>query len=101
MILYFGKYIICKERICIMRETIEFAFEWVLGDKTATCTVPEGTKLNNRIKELKEKFPDQVEECNSELFHIPNSWIKINPPMNLSAEQREAIGKRLNKSRTE
>jgi peptidoglycan hydrolase CwlO-like protein len=78
-----------------MRETNEFALEWVIGDKIATVTVPEGTKMNNRIKELKEKFPDQVEECNSELFHIPVSWIKINPTRQMSDERREALSNRM------
>ena len=78
-----------------MRETNEFVLEWVSGDKIATCTVPEGTKLNNRIKELEVKFPNQVEECNSELFHIPVSWIKINPTRQISEERKEALSNRM------
>lgn len=82
-----------------MRETNEYAIEWVLGDKTCTITVPEGTKMYNRVQELKKKYPDQVEEKNSELYHLPNSWIKINPPMNLTPEQREARKQKLAEAR--
>ena len=73
-----------------MRETNEFAIEWVVGDKTATVTVPEGTALNNKLLRLMEKYPDEVEMVNSELFHCPSSWVKISPPKQMSEQQIES-----------
>lgn len=81
-----------------MRQTDEFAIEWVIGDKTCTVTAPERTRINTRILKLKEKYPDQVEIKNSELFHIPNSWIRINPPKatrELTEEEKEIRRQRL------
>lgn len=85
-----------------MRETNEFAIEWVVGDERCTVTAPERTRINSRILELKEKYPDQVEICNSELFHIPNSWIRINPnreTRELSEEEKEQLRERMAKAR--
>ena len=69
--------------------TNEFCIEWVKGDKTATVTAPEGTALNTRLTKLAAEYPDDVEIRNSELFHIPWRWVKINPPMKLSEEEKE------------
>ncbi len=82
-----------------MRETNEYAIEWVCGDKVATATVPEGTAMNNRLTKLAEKYPSDVQIINSELFHVPSSWVKINPPKQMSDEQREKLAERLKKAR--
>lgn len=82
-----------------MRETNEFVIEWVAGDKTATCTLPEGSALNNRLTRLAEKYPSDIQILNSELFHVNSSWIKINPPKQISDEQKEALAERMRKVR--
>ena len=69
--------------------TNEFCIEWVKGDSTATVTAPEGSALNTRLTRLAEEYPDEVDVRNSELFHIPWKWVKINPPQKLSEEEKE------------
>ena len=59
------------------------------GDSTATVTAPEGSALNTRLTRLAEEYPDEVDVRNSELFHIPWKWVKINPPQKLSEEEKE------------
>ncbi len=81
-----------------MRETNEYALEWVVGDKVATVTVPESTAMNNKILKLMEKYPDEVEMVNSELFHIPVKWIKITPPRQMTEEQIEELRERFKKN---
>ena len=70
--------------------TNEFCIEWAKGDSTATVTAPEGSALNTRLTRLAEEYPDEVDARNSELFHIPWKWVKINPPKKISETQREA-----------
>lgn len=82
-----------------MRETNEYAIEWVLGDTVATATVPESTALNNKLKRLSEKYPDKVKVINSELFHIPSTWVKVNPPRQMSDEQKEELRERIKQIR--
>ena len=69
--------------------TNEFCIEWCKGDSTATVTAPEGSALNTRLARLAEEYPDEVEAINSELFHIPYKWVRINPPMKLSEEEKK------------
>lgn len=69
--------------------TNEFCIEWVKGDSAATVTAPEGSALNTRLTKLAEEYPDEVEVINSELFHIPYKWVRINPPMKLSEEEKK------------
>ena len=69
--------------------TNEFCIEWVKGDSTATVTAPEGSALNTRLTRLAEEYPEEVEVINSELFHIPYKWVRINPPMKLSEEEKK------------
>lgn len=82
-----------------MRETNEYAIEWVIGDKTATCTVPENTAMNNKLTRLAEEYPQEVEIVNSELFHVPARWVRISPQRKMSEEQRQQASERLNKAR--
>lgn len=82
-----------------MRETNEYAIEWVIGDKTATCTVPENTALNNKLTRLAEEYPQEVEIVNSELFHVPARWVRISPQRKMSEEQRQQASERLKKAR--
>lgn len=82
-----------------MRETNEYAIEWVIGDETATCTVPENTKMNNKLTRLAEEYPQDVQIINSELFHVPSKWVKISPPRKMTEEQRQQASERLKMAR--
>lgn len=81
----------------------ENAIEFYKGDKRATVSFSQG-KYISRIKKLKERFPDEVEivaeNPDGSLYaHIPTKWIKINPPKEMTDEQREAISERFSKYR--
>ena len=78
--------------------TNEFCLEWCKGDKTATVTAPEGSALNTRLTRLAKEYPDEVDVRNSELFHIPWKWIKINPPRQYDDETKKKMAERLQKS---
>lgn len=83
----------------------ENAIEFYKGDKRATVSFSQG-KYISRIKKLKEKYPDDVEivaeNPDGSLYaHIPTKWIKINPPKEMSEEQKEAARERLANLRAE
>lgn len=74
----------------------ENAIEWLKGRKTATVTLAGGTSLNTRVRKLAQTKPDKVQitdvnENGTIVAHIPTSWIKINPPREVSEEQREKL----------
>ena len=73
----------------------ENAIEWLKGRKTATVTLAGGTSLNTQVRKLAKSKPDkcQIMDENDDrtiVAHIPVSWIKIRPEMELTAAQREA-----------
>lgn len=80
--------------------TNEFCIEWCKGDSTATVTAPEGSALNTRLTRLAEEYPDEVDAKNSELFHIPWKWVRINPPRKISEELKTEMTERLKTSHT-
>ncbi len=72
----------------------ECAIEWLRGDKVATVTFPCSNKYNSRIRKLAAERPDDVKirhenKDGSIVATIPVKYIKINPPVILSEEQRE------------
>ena len=75
----------------------ENVLEWTTNQRKATLTISQ-QKYKNRIYELKERFPDEVDirENNdgSILAHIPTKWIKINPPRKLSEEYKTELAQR-------
>ena len=84
-----------------MTDDFENAIEFLNGQKTATVTLYRG-RLQNRILRLAEERPDEVavicrpEENNGFLFaHIPLKWLRIQPPKQMSEEQREKAKERL------
>lgn len=82
----------------------EFVIEWIRGKNVATVTAPSTTKLKNRCLELAQKYPDDVTNFieNSDgsiCCHIPVSWVKLRPKMNLTDEQRNARKERLEHTR--
>lgn len=83
----------------------ENAIEFYKGDKRATVSFSQG-KYISRIKKLKEKYPDEVEivaeNPDGSLYaHIPTKWVKINPPKEISEEQKQAMIENLAKCRSE
>lgn len=72
----------------------ECVIEWLRGEKTATVTMPSNTRLNKKLRNLALKTPTIIEVENKDgsiLAHIPESWIKIVPPREISDEQRSAL----------
>lgn len=70
----------------------ENGIEFLQNDTIATFSFSNRHYVN-RIKKLKESHPDDVdiayENKDGSIFgHIPISWIKINPPREISEENR-------------
>lgn len=71
----------------------ENVIEWTRDGKTANLSFTQGRYIS-RVKKLAESNP---EECRivaenkdgSICAHVPVNWIRINPGMNLTDEQRE------------
>lgn len=87
--------------------TTENAIEFIKHSERATVTFSQGRYIS-RIKKLAEKYPEECEivainkstgEGESICAHIPTAWIRINPGMDLTDEQRKAIGEKLLRSR--
>lgn len=77
----------------------ENVIEWVKDDKRATLSLSQRHTIT-RIKELAEKYPDKCEiltenKDGSLYAHIPVEWVRINPGMNLTDEQKAERAKRL------
>lgn len=88
-----------------MTDEYENAIEFLDGQKTAAVTLHD-RRLRNRILKLAEQHPDEVavicrpEENNGFLFaHIPLKWLRIQPPKQMSDEQRELAKERLARAR--
>ena len=85
----------------MLDEVMENALEWLTGEDRVDVTLYRG-RLQNRILRLAEEHPDEVavicrpEENNGFLFaHVPLKWLRIQPPKQMSAEQREKAKERL------
>ena len=88
-----------------MTDEYENAIEFLNGQNTAAVTLHD-RRLRNRILRLAEQHPDEVaviclpEENNGFLFaHIPAKWLRIQPPKQMSEEQRERAKERLARAR--
>ena len=75
--------------------------EFLRNQQTATVCFSQG-KYINKIKELKKKYPDDVDICveNADgtiVAHIPTKWVRISPPrqVELSEEKKEELRQRL------
>ena len=82
-----------------MQGCIENVIEWIRNEQRATLSLSQQRTIS-RVRLLDAKYPDQcqiVAENKDESIcaHIPVSWIKINPPKNLSDEQRQKMAERL------
>lgn len=77
---------------------MENAIEFITNEKRATVTFTQG-RYKSRIRELAEKFPEECEIVaenadGSMCAHIPVAWVRINPPAQLTEEQKEARAER-------
>lgn len=80
----------------------ENVIEWVKDEERATLTLSQRRTIT-RVKELSKSHPEKCQilaenEDGSVYAHIPVSWIKINPPMNLSEEQRKKQAERMRRN---
>lgn len=78
-----------------MDDLRENVIEFIRDNKTATVTFCQGRYVS-RILELAKRKPDECEITalnadGSIVAHIPVSWIKINPTLELSEERREKL----------
>lgn len=81
--------------------------EFLRNQQTATVCFSQG-RFINKIKELKEKYPDDVDICvenedGSIVAHIPTKWVKISPPkqVEMTDERREELRQRMARARAE
>lgn len=77
----------------------EFAINWLKGADCAEVTVPASSGLKNKLLRLKQERPDEVTSVienkdGSMVCHVPVKWVKVGPPRQVSAEQREAARQR-------
>lgn len=84
---------------------MENVIEFIQNSKTATCTFAQGRYIT-RIKELAKSRPDecQITYTNSDgsiVAHIPTAWIRINPTIELSDEEKERRTEIMRKLRQE
>lgn len=87
--------------------TAENCIEFLKDQKRTTVTFSQGRYIT-RIKKLAEKYPEKCEivainkipgEGEVICAHVPTAWIKIQPGMDLTEEQRKTIGEKLLASR--
>ena len=68
--------------------------EWITGDSTMSVTLTSQRHIN-KIRKLAEKKPDEVKittnKDGSIYATLPLSYLKFNPPMNLTEEQKEKL----------
>ena len=75
---------------------IENSIEFLKDGGRATVSFSQG-RYKTRIRELAKERPQEchiiAEDTDGSLCaHIPVTWIRINPPRNLTEEQREKFG---------
>lgn len=86
--------------------TNECVIEWVRGGDHAGVTAHSNSRLKSRIEKLAEKFPDKVKiiarnEDGSIFAHVPISYVKVNPPRQVSDEFKQESAERLKNARSE
>ena len=80
---------------------MENVIEFLKNQETATVTLSQG-RFIGMIKRLAEKYPGQVEIIHDTdangyfLAHVPVSWIKFRPPLEISDERKKELAERLN-----
>lgn len=79
----------------------ENVIEWIKDEKRATLTLSQRRTIA-RVKKLAAQHPEQCQAVaenkdGSICAHIPVSWVKINPPRELSEGQRQQMAERLSR----
>ena len=88
-----------------MDDLRENVIEFLQNEKIATVTFTQGRYIT-RIKNLAKEKPDecQITRTNRDgsiVAHIPVSWVRIKPNMELSDERREELSERMRQLRAE
>jgi len=81
----------------------ENVIEFLKDGKTATLSLSQG-RYKTRIRELAQSHPEECEivaenKDGSMCAHVPVAWIRINPSMNLTDEQRNTLSERMKNTR--
>ena len=76
--------------------------EWITGENTMSITLTSQRHIN-KIRKLAERKPDEVKittnKDGSIYATLPLSYLKFNPPMNLTEEQKEKLRERVRVAR--
>lgn len=76
--------------------------EWVTGDDTISVTLTSQRHIT-KIRKLAERKPDEVKiitnKDGSIYATLPLSYLKFNPPKDLTDEQRKILAERLKNNR--
>ena len=80
----------------------ENGIEWIKNAKRATVSLSQRRTIS-RVKKLAARYPDQCQivaenKDGSICAHIPVSWVRINPEMKLTDEQRKQRADTLRKN---
>ena len=93
---------ICSYHLATRKEnTMDFKennIEWVAGDSTIAVTLTSQRHIT-KIRKLAERKPDEVKittnKDGSVYATLPLSYLKFNPPKDLTEEQRKEMAERL------
>lgn len=76
----------------------ECVIEWIKGEKVAGVTMPNNTKLKNRILKIAETRSEVEVTMNDDgsiYARIPSSWVKITPGVEMTEEKKEIQRQRM------
>lgn len=76
----------------------ECVIEWIKGEKVAGVTMPNNTKLKNRILKIAETRKEVEVTMNDDgsiYARIPSAWVKINPSVEMTEEKKEIQRQRM------
>ncbi len=77
--------------------------EWITGDSTIAVTLTSQRHIT-KIRKLAERKPDEVKivanKDGSIYATLPLSYLKFNPPKDLTEEQKKELAKRLKRNRS-
>ena len=81
----------------------ENVIEWIRDEKRATLSLSQRRTIS-RVKQLAEQYPEECQivaenKDGSVCAHVPVEWIRINPGMELTEEQRKKKAETLRANR--
>lgn len=76
-----------------MSGCIENCIEWIRDEERATLSLSQRRTIT-RVRQLADRYPDECKivaenKDGSICAHIPVSWVRINPSLELTEEQRK------------